>query len=270
MSDSKADRNIASKSRERLKRIIVWVVGVVGFLAALVTVLPWIGVPPPSNVTPTSDVRGLQIVTEVIKTSAPQPTQGPTSIPISQLREVMRDDFASQTGWSTYSDNDGGAGYEERKYYVQVNKSLLFISSWRNGGIRDSGIFQVDVLGPFDGENLGAAQGIAFGWQGSYRKGITYAFIVDSAGVCRFLEGREQGWFLTGSVEVKDFNKTRGYHTMRVYVRNNEASGYVDDVFCGTYRMRHYNAGYLGVVAAPGGQGKGKYFFDNFRIYDVP
>lgn len=232
--------------------------GVLGVISNVVGILDYVGVNP---------VRagGLPITP-----SAPvaQVALGPTPIPLSSTDEIRRDDFSSKsTGWNDYSTSNAATGYENGRYFIQLSEYILFLSIWKGAGMIDNGVLQVDALSQRD--EGGYAQGIGFGWRSGW-EGSTYAFTIDSFGNCQFLEATD-GWRTKTAGKVSGFDGQWSYHTLRVYIRNSEAMGYVDDTFCAKYTMPNYKRGYVGVVASPNVSRKsGKYYFAEYRIYRIP
>jgi hypothetical protein len=246
--------------RARLLAIGGAVIAGLGIIANITGILGWFGITP----TPPGAKPIMPIASEP---TVPTLQLGPTPFPVSALDEVRRDDFSRPTGWDNYSTQDAATGYEAGKYFIQLSDYFLFLSIWKDAGIIDNAILQVDVL-----SQQGAGdyqQGIGYGWRRGW-EGSTYAFVVDGLGNCMFKEANN-GWYTRESGRVPDYDKARSYHTLRVYIRYNEAIGYVDGEFCAKYAMPNYASGYVGVVAAPNASSEsGKYYFDEYRIYRTP
>ena len=199
-------------------------------------------------------------------------TPRPTLIPVSDLDEIARDDFSStSTKWDVFSEEYGSAGYENGKYCISLSEFRLFISLWEGAGEIDNAVLQVDVLKADEDTNYN--QGIGFGWHEDW-EGSAYAFTLNTLGVCDFWaidDGKYWRVKVTGKVD--EFDAQRSFHTLKVYIRNSQAIGYVDDTFCAEYTMPNYKQGYVGVVASPSRSrnGKiGKYYFDEYRIFRLP
>lgn len=195
------------------------------------------------------------------------PTPGPTLVPTSSLNKIHYDDFSSpSTGWDNYSSSNTATGYEESRYYIQLSKPMLFLSIWESMGKLDDGVLEVNVLGPFE---EGSSQGIGYGWNENW-EGSTYAFTINSSGMCKFLEASD-GWRVRKSAEIASFNTQQTFHNLKLYIRGNEALGYVDDTFCARYIMPEYKKGYVGVVASPNSiEKRGRYYFDEYRVFESP
>ncbi len=178
--------------------------------------------------------------------------------------EWKRDDFSSeQTGWDNYSSNVGATGYENGQYFTELYQDVTFISVWGGaGGNFKDGVLQVDI-GPL---NIGStqSQGISFGGRFESEDKMNYAFAVNGSGNCHFLGSDYSRWYVRETGKVIDF--THVFHTVTVVIRDGQAIGYVDDTFCAQYTMPNYEPSYVGVVASDP-EGKGKLYFDNYRIF---
>lgn len=217
---------------------------------------------------PTGQVISLPTPALEVNTSI-TPTPGPTPISLGTADEIRRDDFSStNTGWDNYSTSKVATGYDNGRYFIQLSDFVLFLSVWKQAGMIDNGVLQVDVIRPSDGNEF-STQGIGFGWQNGW-EGSTYAFEIDWAGNCKFLEAFD-GWRVLTSSKITGFEKNRNYHTLRVYIKGDEATGYVDDVYCAKQTLTNYQRGYVGVVASPSiSTESGKFYFDEYRIFRLP
>ena len=242
-----------------------------GIIANMMGILGWFGITPvPPGAKPIVPIASEPIVpvslpgpTPIVPVSLP----GPTPFPVSALDEVRRDDFSKPTGWDNYSTQDATTGYEAGKYFIQMSDYFLFLSIWKDAGIVDNAVLQVDVLNQPNADDH--QQGIGYGWRHGW-EGSTYAFMVDALGNCMFKEANK-GWYTRKSEHAVNYDKEKSYHTLRVYIRYDEAIGFVDGEFCAKYTMANYVPGYVGVAAAPDTSSKrGKYYFDEFRIFRTP
>jgi hypothetical protein len=184
--------------------------------------------------------------------------------------EIHHDDFSDpSSGW--------GYGYEDGRYAIHIDSYPYVFRAWKGIGKIDEGLLQVDVLGPFQ-ENDAAKRGLGFGSRNGGSSG-TYAFTINSSGVCEFLEYDDDidygGWKSRVKGKIADFDGQRGYYTLKIHITNyREATGYVDDKFCAKYVMQNYNIGYVGVVASYSYIGfdyqGGDSYFDEYRIFQKP
>ncbi len=199
------------------------------------------------------------------------PTVQPTPIYISPLDEIWRDDFSNNSSkWDIISELYGGSGYEIGKYFIRLEEDRLFLALWEKPGQIDNGVLQVDVVSPY--EDNGYEQGIGFGWHKSW-EGSAYAFTINSTGSCAYWEIKDgKGWHLKKQSEnVFGYDKQKSFHTLKLYIRNSQAVGYVDDIYCGEYTMTDYQLGFVGLVARPDeADEQGVYYFDEFRIFRIP
>lgn len=267
-SQSEAGRQpkAAPKLRGLLKRIVAVVTAVIALLAGAVTIADYFGISPTGAgakvlISPTPPLTAV--------VTPPEPDfPRPTPIAVTAADELFRDDFSSATSdWDSYAKANASTGYEDGRYFIDLDMmGVLWLSVWKKPAKIDNGILQVDIQGPL-GESGAREQGLAFGWRQKW-EGSTYAFTVNVDGVCSMVEAIG-GWYTRATGSLKDFNAAKPYHTLRVQIRGREAVGYVDGTFCVAYEMENYHSGYVGVVAS-GWEGKGKSYFDEFRIFRLP
>ena len=218
--------------------------------------------------TPTGPVIGLLTPAVEVNTNITL-TPGPTPPSLETADEIRRDDFSStNTGWDNYSTSKVATGYGKGRYFIQLSDFVLFLSVWNQAGMIDNGVLQVDVIRPLESDEF-STQGIGFGWRNGW-EGSTYAFEIDWAGHCKFLEAFD-GWHVLTNEKIAGFDKNRKYHTLRVYIIGDEATGYVDDTYCAKQILTNYERGYVGVVASPSANTKsGNFYFDEYRIFQIP
>jgi len=216
-------------------------------------------------------------------TRTPTPTPTATLVPISTLEQIdvpvsvgrlhFGDDFFSQiSNWDNYSNQIGAVGYEDGKYFIEKKTGGVFWGLWKGESQFKDGVLQVRILNSSERGDI-YQQGIGFGWFNW--QGNSYVFSADFDGQCHFIEAADNSQQRVHtpqySGEIPNFDKSRESHVLTVMIQGNEARGYVDGIFCGQYIMPNYKAGYVGVIATSHNEGgKGKSFFDNYRIYELP
>jgi len=217
-----------------------------------------------------------QNLSMLISETSNTPTPKPTLIPISKLTEIKSDDFNStKSGWDTYNNDDTSTGYQNGEYFIEIKRNpMVFLSVWGNGGKIKEGILQVEVRGPF-GTRGAEVQGLLWGWQSNSQL-PHYAFAVNEIGKCIFYKSTGKSSILgqtpsgvvpysTPETESKG-NQSR---ILNVVIKGNDVYGYIDGIFCASYTMPEYEPGFIGVVASSP-DGKGKSFFDNYKIFKLP
>lgn len=200
-----------------------------------------------------------------------QPTPLPTMIPLGDLTLLKADDFSSTSSeWDNYSNSDGATGYEAQKYFIDLDKRILFLSVWGGGGQYNEGVFQVEVLGPLDSRGI-SRQGIGVGWQTGWTNQV-FGATVNYAGQCHIYENIDKNRWrsVVSSQSIQGFDNTKSSYVITVVIdKSNNASVYVDDIFCAKYMLEDYSGGRVGVVALGSAEG-GLAYFDNFRIFSTP
>lgn len=214
---------------------------------------------PPGPAVPTE--QGMPIAPQTI----------PTVTPMSKVNEIARDDFGSPaSGWDTIREANGASGYDNGKYFIDLNHRVLFLTLWEDGGPEvDNAVLEIDALGPLN--QSGATQGLGFGWQKDW-KGTTYAFTVDSAGQCRVSESVDRsGWHTVLEGESLQLDPDAPYHTLRAEIRNSYLRGFVDGHLCIEAALPSYQRGFVGLVAMPNTEtNRDRFLFDEFRIFEAP
>jgi len=230
---------------------------------AIVVAVGWIVLPYVRNILPVATP-----IAESVSTSTPThtPTQAPTMIPI--INWSHQETFSSATGWDALSERIGAVGYENDKYYVHIQEdNVFYIGLWGDAGRVNNGVIQVEVLGPLGNEGL-KEQGIVFGWTQN-SDANTYGFTFDNLGNCRFWKENNGKWLSQSRGQVQNFKQTLERHLITVVLKDGDAFGYIDGIFCASDSLPSYEAGWVG-VAALSGSTSGKVFFDNYRIAKSP
>ncbi|HRX01089.1 MAG TPA: hypothetical protein P5280_16455, partial [Cyclobacteriaceae bacterium] len=195
---------------------------------AIVVAVGWFGFPYLRNILPIA--TPIPTPTHV-PTQAPThaPTQAPTLIPI--INWSHQETFSSANGWDELSEHIGAVGYENGKYFVQIqDDNVFYIGLWGDAGRVNNGTLQVEVLGPFDDGGL-KEQGIVFGWTQDL-DGNTYGFTFDNVGNCRFWKENNGKWLGQSRGKAPSFGQTLEKHLVTVVLKDNYAFGYIDGTFC--------------------------------------
>jgi len=254
------------KSSKRLKPLLVTLVALIFVVFVSIAVLSTVRDKLEEQQTSPS---GPTVPTDQGAPIAPQAV--PTVTPMSKVNEIARDDFgSSSSGWDTIRESYGTSGYDNGKYFIDLNSGVLFLTLWEDGGPEvDNAVLEIDILGPLN--QPGATQGLGFGWQKDW-KGTTYAFTVDSAGRCRVRESVEKGgWYTVLEGEPLQLDPDAPYHILRAEIRNSYLRGFVDGHLCIEGRLLNYQRGFVGLVAMPNTKtNRDRFLFDEFRIFEAP
>lgn len=254
------------KSSSQLKRLLFILAALILIAFAGIAVLSAVRDRLPQGPTPPS---GPTVPTDQVTPIAPQAV--PTVTPMSKVNEIARDDFGSPaSGWDTISETNGASGYDNGKYFIDLNGRVLFLTLWEDGGPEvDNAVLEIDILGPLN--QPGAAQGLGFGWQKDWR-GATYAFTVNSVGQCRVYETVDKGgWRTISAGELSQFAPDAPYHILRAEIRNSYLKGFVDGHLCIEAALPSYQRGFVGLVAMPNTEtNQDRFLFDEFRIFEAP
>lgn len=215
---------------------------------------------------PTPQIEPTVEVMVLVPTTTPMPTM----VSLSSLSLLKSDDYSStDSEWDYYYNADGSTGYEDGKYFIELNKRILFLSVWGGGGQHKDGVFQTEILGPLDPTGI-IRQGIGVGWQTGWTNKV-YATTVDNNGFCHIYENVDKTrWVSRFSRIAHDFDDALDSHILTLVIdESGKASVYVDDIFCAEYTLDDYEGGRVGVVAL-GSKDGGKAYFDNYQIYSAP